>query len=335
VGYTPSRENWVNYHGASVFTPHTSAALGGSKVGAAALNCMTMASVQGEPLQRKLTMDQKLKLAAAQRDAQLAYAKSKPQTNTAAATAAAADTSAAITGGIGGALGGIKEGLGGALEGAKATATGGITEGLGGALEGAKATAGLVKEPPNAQGNGVAEGTEPTSPKTPKSPGIGGTIMGGIGGGADLIKGGIGGGVDLAKKGVDGAKDGAKRVGDVGKGALEATLKTLGGKAAFQQVFASTIDKSDAGLEKAFKQVDTDASGQISAAEMSAHIASVYGSGLDESITAEMLKAADTDGDGEVSLDEFKTIMRAGPDVKPKAAATKPDNSQWAEPGAF
>ena len=33
-------------------------------------------------------------------------------------------------------------------------------------------------------------------------------------------------------------------------------------------------------------------SGQISAAEMRAHIASVYGSGLDESTTAEMLKAA-------------------------------------------
>jgi Ca2+-binding EF-hand superfamily protein len=38
---------------------------------------------------------------------------------------------------------------------------------------------------------------------------------------------------------------------------------------------------------------------------------------MDESITTEMLKAADTDGDGEVSLDEFKAIMRAGPDVKP------------------
>jgi len=108
---------------------------------------------------------------------------------------------------------------------------------------------------------------------------------------------------------------------DVGKGALEATLKTLGGKAAFQQVFASTIDKSDAGLEKAFKQVDTDANGQISVAEMRVHIASVYGSGLDESITAKMLKAADTDGDGEVSLDEFKRIMRAGPEVKLKALA--------------
>ena len=38
---------------------------------------------------------------------------------------------------------------------------------------------------------------------------------------------------------------------------------------------------------------------------------------LDESITKDMFKAADTDGDGEISLDEFKTIMRAGPDTKP------------------
>ena len=37
---------------------------------------MTMASVEGEPLQRKMTMDQKLKMAAAERDAQT----SKPQT---------------------------------------------------------------------------------------------------------------------------------------------------------------------------------------------------------------------------------------------------------------
>ena len=35
---------------------------------------------------------------------------------------------------------------------------------------------------------------------------------------------------------------------------------------------------------------------------------------MDESITTKMLEAADTDGDGEVSLDEFKTVMRAGPD---------------------
>jgi hypothetical protein len=99
-------------------------------------------------------------------------------------------------------------------------------------------------------------------------------------------------------------------------GALEATLKTHGAKVAFKQVFDTAIDKSDEGLAKAFKKVDADSSGNVSAAEMSAHIASVYGA-MDESITTEMLKAADTDGDGEVSLDEFKTIMRAGPDVKP------------------
>ena len=98
-------------------------------------------------------------------------------------------------------------------------------------------------------------------------------------------------------------------------GALEATLKTHGGKVAFKQVFDTAIDKSDEGLAKAFKKVDVDSSGYISAAEISAHIASVYGP-MDESITTKMLEAADTDGDGEVSLDEFKTVMRAGPDVK-------------------
>ena len=102
-----------------------------------------------------------------------------------------------------------------------------------------------------------------------------------IGGLAGGIKGGIDGTVGLAKKGIDGTVDGAKgavnKVGDVGKGALEATLKTLGGQAAFQQVFASTIDKSDAGLTKAFEKVDADSSGHISAKEMSSHIASVYG----------------------------------------------------------
>ena len=77
-----------------------------------------MTPIEGEAPAVKLTMDQKLKLAAAQRDSQ------KPtQTNTAAATAAAANTAAAITGGIGGALGGIKEGIGGALGGAKAVAS--------------------------------------------------------------------------------------------------------------------------------------------------------------------------------------------------------------------
>ena len=45
---------------------------------------------------------------------------------------------------------------------------------------------------------------------------------------------------------------------------------------------------------------------------------------MDPSIVEEMFKVADKDGDGEVDLDEFKAIMRAGPDSKAKAKARYP-----------
>ena len=148
-----------------------------------------------------------------------------------------------------------------------------------------------------------------------------GGIKGGIGGATNLV----GGAADLAKKGggaaLDGAKGAASKVGDVSKGALEATQKSLGGAAAFQLVFGGNIDKSVNGLEKAFKGVDTDSSGKISAKEVKAHITKVYGSEMDPAIVGEMFKVADKDGDGEVDLDEFKAIMRAGPDSKAKAKA--------------
>merc|ERR1711935_914148 len=108
-------------------------------------------------------------------------------------------------------------------------------------------------------------------------------VMGGITGGIGNVTGGIGnvagGGADLLKKGggaaFDGAKGAANKVGDVSKGALEATLKTLGGAAAFQSVFGANIDKTDEGLEKAFTGVDVDSSGKISAKEMNEHITRV------------------------------------------------------------
>jgi len=100
---------------------------------------------------------------------------------------------------------------------------------------------------------------------------------------------------------------------------MEATLKALSGAAQFQAVFSSNIDKSDAGLKKAFEGVDADSSGQISAKEMSAYIASVYGGPLDESITKEMFKAADTDGDGEISLTEFWPSCVPAPTPSPRA----------------
>ena len=164
--------------------------------------------------------------------------------------------------------------------------------------------------------------------------GLMGGIKGGIGGATNLVGGAVGVATDLAFLGGGAAHDAAKgaatKVGDVSKGALEATLKTLGGAAAFQSVFGANIDKSDGGLEKAFKGVDADSSGKISAKEMNAHITKVYGAEMDESIVKEMFKVADTDGDGEVDLNEFKTIMRAGPDSKngkataDAAAADKP-----------
>lgn len=42
----------------------------------------------------------------------------------------------------------------------------------------------------------------------------------------------------------------------------------------------------------------------------------VYGTGLEDTVLEAMMKAADTNQDGEVDLLEFKAIMRAGPDKK-------------------
>ena len=99
--------------------------------------------------------------------------------------------------------------------------------------------------------------------------------VGKVGEGANAVGGGLKSGLDA---GVEGSKAAAGKVGEGGKAAMEAaTLKALSGAAQFQAVFSSNIDKSDAGLKKAFEGVDADNSGQISAKEMSAYIASVYG----------------------------------------------------------
>ena len=73
------------------------------------------------------------------------------------------------------------------------------------------------------------------------------------------------------------------------------------------------LDLTNAGLTKMFVSLDADGSGKIDDDEMRAAILKTYGQGLPDSIVEDMMKAADTDNDGEVDLDEFMAIMRAGP----------------------
>ena len=140
--------------------------------------------------------------------------------------------------------------------------------------------------------------------------------------------GAIGGAVDA---GVGATVGGVKAIGDgavfVGKATvsgvkatggfvvigLEKTFDTLGVTQGFQAAFAEDIDKSDAGLEAAFVKVDTDKSGKINAEEMKAYILSVYEKAVDDKTIGEMMRAADTNQDGEIDLAEFKIIMGAGP----------------------
>ena len=95
---------------------------------------------------------------------------------------------------------------------------------------------------------------------------------------------------------------------------LNLSSNRLAGEASiWQELFGEDIDKSDTGLEAAFAKVDLDRSGKMDAAEVKAYILAVYENGLNDTVSSEMMATADTNNDGEVDLDEFKIIMRAGP----------------------
>ena len=99
--------------------------------------------------------------------------------------------------------------------------------------------------------------------------------------------------------------------------------------AGFQTAFGEVTDKSDAGLDAAFAMVDTNKSGKIDAAELKAYFQSVYGKELDDQTINEMMTTADIDEDGEVSLAEFKTIMRASKIPVVSKAAPVSKGSKW------
>ena len=80
--------------------------------------------------------------------------------------------------------------------------------------------------------------------------------------------------------------------------------------------FGNDIDKSDEGLRKMFDEIDVDHGGSISSDEMGDHVRKMYGESVDDEQVAAMMKAADTDGSGEVDFEEFKRFMRAAPDTR-------------------
>ena len=45
---------------------------------------------------------------------------------------------------------------------------------------------------------------------------------------------------------------------------------------------------------------------------------------LEQSVIEQMMDAADTDNDGEISIDEFKAIMRASPSAQAEPAPAEP-----------
>ena len=55
-----------------------------------------------------------------------------------------------------------------------------------------------------------------------------------------------------------------------------------------------------------FEELDADSSGHVSRAELEQAILQIFGSPLEPRIVDDMMREADTDGDGEISLEEFK-----------------------------
>ena len=84
-------------------------------------------------------------------------------------------------------------------------------------------------------------------------------------------------------------------------------------KSFIQIAFGEEMDKSDPSLEAAFAKLDTGHSGKIDRNEMKAYFLSVYDRGIDDKTIGDMMARADANSNGEVDLDEFKAIMRAGP----------------------
>ena len=76
---------------------------------------------------------------------------------------------------------------------------------------------------------------------------------------------------------------------------------------------------TDEALLEAFEEIDTDKSGQIDHAELSAAILKMDPKATDK-VISDMMKFADADDDGKVDFDEFKKIMLYKPPAEPSGS---------------
>ena len=80
------------------------------------------------------------------------------------------------------------------------------------------------------------------------------------------------------------------------------------------------IDKSDEALEKAHKAMDADGDGKVSPDELRKYLTDNYPQISEPQIKA-MLLVADINKDGNIDPEEFKAVVRAGPDAQPGTLA--------------
>ena len=116
---------------------------------------------------------------------------------------------------------------------------------------------------------------------------------------------------------VEGSGSGRRRKRSIAAAvAVEGALmwRSLGGFDS--EAFASDDGQpSNESLREAFNAIDTDRSGQISSEEVLAAIRRGFGDSYEpDEAVATMIKAADSDGDGLISFDEYCDILRCAPE---------------------
>jgi len=78
----------------------------------------------------------------------------------------------------------------------------------------------------------------------------------------------------------------------------------------FQAAVAPLYDRSSAALRRSFDHFDTDGSGTISTEELERMLCKLGLAEEGDQVAVRMIRAADEDGDGQVSFEEFISLFK-------------------------